>query len=118
MRDQAVIDGLNRVELIGHLGRAPEMRYTPSGKPVTSFSVVTIQDWVASNHELRRETDWFNIVAWGPLAEECKERLQKGQRVYVEGRLRTRRWKDGNDVLHSWAEIAAQNVLPFDCEGP
>ena len=66
--DRALLHGLNRVTLVGYLGRAPEMRYTPSGKPVTSFSIVTTHTWISSNREIQEETDWFNVVA-GPLAD-------------------------------------------------
>jgi single-strand DNA-binding protein len=97
--------------LIGCLGRAPEMRYTPNGKPVTSFSVITTHDWASSNGERHQETDWFNVVVWGELAEECKRSLSKGQQVYVEGRVKTRRWGDLNDGLHFCAEVIAQSVI-------
>ena len=103
--------GLNRVTLIGRLGRAPEMRYTPKGKPVTSFSVVTTHTWISSNNQVQEETDWFNIVACGSLAEACKESLTKGQPVYVEGRMKTRQWADADDVAHSRAEVVAQSVV-------
>lgn len=106
--------GLNRVTLIGHLGRAPEMRYTPSGKPVTSFSIVTTH--TSSLDHRRQETDWFNVVAWGILAEACKEYLSKGQRVYLEGRVKTREWRDEHDVARSCAEVVAQNVIPLQSD--
>jgi single-strand DNA-binding protein len=106
-------EGLNRVTLVGQLGRAPEMRYTPTGKPVTSFSIVTRHSWVASNNTVQEETDWFNVVAWGSLAEACKESLSKGQHVYVEGRMKTRRWQDASDATHSCAEVMAQSVIPL-----
>jgi len=108
-----VAQGLNRVTLIGQLGRAPEMRYTPTGKPVASFSVVITHSWISSNREQHQETDWFNVVAWGGLAEECKQRLSKGQRVYVEGRMKTRQWVDADDTPRSWAEVVAQSVIPL-----
>ena len=107
--------GLNRVTLIGHLGRAPEMRYTPSGKPVTSFSIVTTYTCVSPERQ-REETDWFNVVAWGGLAEVCKERLVKGQRVYLEGRVKTREWEDQHDVRRSCAEVVAQNIVPLQSD--
>ena len=103
--------GLNRVTLIGHLGRAPEMRYTPNGKPVTSFSIVTTHTWISSNNQVQKETDWFNVVAWGSLAEACKESLTKGQPVYVEGRMKTRQWADANAGTQSRAEVVAQSVV-------
>jgi single-strand DNA-binding protein len=69
--------GLNKVMIIGHLGREPEMRYTPSGRPVTSFSVATTRTWNSPDGERREETEWFNVVAWGNLAEICKQYLAK-----------------------------------------
>jgi single-strand DNA-binding protein len=110
----ALGQGLNRVTLVGRLGRAPEMRYTPSGKPVTSFSIVTTYSWLSSNHDIQEETDWFNVVAWGSLAEACKQSLTQGQRVYVEGRIKTRRWNDEDNVSHSWAEVVAQGVISLN----
>jgi len=107
-----MIQDLNRVMLIGYLGRVPEMRYTPTGKPVTSFSIVTQCHQDASDDVNCAETDWFNVVAWGSLAEACKEHLTKGQRVLIEGRMKTRRWQDADQVMHSCAEVVAQNVIP------
>ncbi len=86
--------GLNKVMVIGNLGRDPEMRYTPFGRPVTTFSVATTRNWSAADGQKRSETEWFNIVAWGSLAEICNQYLKKGQQVYIEGRLQTRRWED------------------------
>jgi single-strand DNA-binding protein len=100
--------------LIGHLGRAPEMRYTPEGKPVTSFSIITTHAWASSDGEQHEETDWFNVVAWGDLAEECKRSLSKGQQIYVEGRMKTRRWSDARDVSCSCAEVIAQSVIALE----
>jgi single-strand DNA-binding protein len=102
---------LNKAMLIGRLGRAPEMRYTPDGKPVTSFSVITTYGWESSSGEQQEETDWFNIVAWGDLAEECKQVLRKGQQVYVEGRMKTRRWSDADNAPCSCAELVAHDVI-------
>lgn len=109
----AMSQGLNKAILIGHLGRAPEMRYTPSGKPVTSFSIVTTYTFTASTGERREETDWFNIVVWGPLAEECKQRLTKGQQVFIEGRSKTRHWQDAAQVQRSCAEVIADRLIPL-----
>ena len=103
--------GLNKVMLIGRLGRDPEMRYTPSGRPVTTFSLATSRTWNTSEGERRTETEWFNIVAWGSLAEICKQFLNKGQQVYVEGRLQTRHWEDGEGVKHSVTEIVANEMI-------
>ncbi|HVO42031.1 MAG TPA: single-stranded DNA-binding protein, partial [Aggregatilineales bacterium] len=63
--------GLNKVMIIGHLGRDPELRYTPSGRPVASFSVATSRTWTSAEGDRREETEWFNVVAWGNLAEIC-----------------------------------------------
>jgi single-strand DNA-binding protein len=109
-----VTQGLNRATLIGHLGRAPEMRYTPDGKPVTSFSVITRYTWASSDGRRHPDTDWFNVVAWGELAEECKHALGKGQLVYVEGRMKNRRWVDGNDIPCACAEIVAHDVIALE----
>lgn len=97
--------------IIGYLGKDPEMRYTPSGKPVTTFSVATSRSWNSSDGERHTETEWFNIVAWGNLAEICKQYLNKGQQVYIEGRLQTRRWEDAEDKKHTSTEIVASEMM-------
>ena len=103
--------GLNKVQIIGHLGREPEMRYTPSGKPVTTFTVAVSRTWNAGDGERHSETEWFNIVAWGNLAEVCKQYLNKGQQVYIEGRLQTRRWDDKEGGKHTSIEIVANEMM-------
>ena len=103
--------GLNKVMVIGHLGRDPEMRYTPSGRPVTTFSVATSRSWTTNDGERHSETEWFNVVAWGNLAEICKQYLQKGQQVYVEGRLQTRKWEDTSGNKHLSVEIVANEMM-------
>jgi single-strand DNA-binding protein len=103
--------GLNKVMLIGRLGRDPEMRYTPSGRPVTTFSLATSRTWNTSEGERRTETEWFTVVAWGSLAEICKQYLVKGQQVYVEGRLQTRHWEDNDGNKHSATEIVANEMI-------
>jgi len=108
--------GLNKVMLIGHLGRSPEMRYTPDGKPVTSFSIVTTYPTTSSNGTYHDEVDWFNVIVWGALAETCKETLHTGQRVFIEGRMKTRQWTDTDNVLHSGAEVVAQRLIPLQHE--
>jgi single-strand DNA-binding protein len=103
--------GLNKVMIIGNLGRDPEMRYTPSGKPVTTFSVATSRTWSTSDGEKREETEWFNVVAWSSLAEICKQYLTKGQQVYIEGRLQTRHWDDQEGNKHTSVEIVANEMI-------
>ena len=103
--------GLNKVMVIGHLGRDPEMRYTPSGRPVTTFSVAVSRSWNTADGERRTETEWFNIVAWGNLAEICKQYLHKGQQVYIEGRLQTRRWEDNEGQKRTSVEVVANEMM-------
>jgi single-strand DNA-binding protein len=97
--------------LIGNLGRDPEMRYTPSGRPVTTYSVASSRSWKTADGETRSETEWFNIVAWGSLAEICNQYLQKGQQVYIEGRLQTRRWEDDEGNKRSTTEVVAREMI-------
>lgn len=103
--------GLNKVMIIGNLGREPEMRYTPSGRPVTTFSVATSRTWNTSEGEKHVETEWFNVVAWSNLAEICKQYLTKGQQVYIEGRLQTRHWEDQEGNKHTSVEIVANEMI-------
>ncbi|MBT3389767.1 MAG: single-stranded DNA-binding protein [Chloroflexi bacterium] len=102
--------GLNKVMIIGHLGRDPEMRYTPSGRPVTTFSVATNRSWSTADGERRTDTEWFNVVTWNKLAEICNQYLTKGQQVYIEGRLQTRRWEDSNGTRHTSVEVVANEM--------
>ncbi len=103
--------GLNKVMVIGHLGRDPEMRYTPSGRPVTTFSVATTRAWHSADGERHEETEWFNVVAWGSLAEICNQHLRRGQQAYVEGRLQTRRWDDAEGKKHYATELVAKEII-------
>jgi single-strand DNA-binding protein len=103
--------GLNKVMIIGYVGREPEMRYTPSGRPVTSFSVATSRTWTSAEGERREETEWFNVVAWGNLAEICKAHLTKSQQVYIEGRLQTRGWEDETGKKHFRTELVANEMI-------
>ncbi len=103
--------GLNKVMIIGRLGRDPEMRYTPSGRPVTTFNVATTRSWNSSDGERHTETEWFNVVAWGSLAEICKQHLVKSQQVYIEGRLQTRVWEDNTGNKRTSIEIVANEMI-------
>jgi len=103
--------GLNKVMIIGELGREPEMRYTPSGRPVTTFNVSSTRSWNSSDGERHSETEWFNVVAWGSLAEICKNYLCKDLPVYIEGRLQTRVWEDSNGNKRSSTEIVAKEMI-------
>ena len=105
---------LNKVMVIGNLGRDPEMRYMPDGQAVTSFSVATSRSWKNSAGELHKETEWFNVVAWGDLAEICKHDLCEGHCVYVEGRLQTRSWEDDTGEKCFRTELVANEVISLD----
>ncbi|WP_423224099.1 single-stranded DNA-binding protein [Candidatus Amarolinea aalborgensis] len=106
--------GLNKVMIIGQIGHDPDMRYTPSGKPVTSFSVTVTRTWVTAEGERREATEWFNVVAWGNLAEICNQYLRKGRRVYVEGHLQTRSWEDQSGQKHFRTELVANEMIMLD----
>jgi single-strand DNA-binding protein len=109
--------GLNKAMIIGNLGRDPEMRYTPSGKPVTSFSVAVTRTRNKPEGERVEITDWFNVVAWDRLAEICSQYLTKGSLVYVEGRLETRSWEGDNGQKHYRTELVAYDVNILDRKG-
>ncbi len=105
---------LNKVMIIGRLGTDPEMRYTANGNAVTSFRVATNFVSTTPDGERREETEWFPVVAWRNLAEQCSQYLQKGRRVYVEGRLRTRSWEAPDGQRRFRTEVIANRVLFLD----
>ena len=106
--------GLNKVMIIGNVGRDPEMRYTPSGSAVTSFSVAVGRRWTTPDNQQRDETEWFNVVAWDKLAETCNQLITKGRKVYIEGRLQTRSWEGQDGQKRYRTEVVAQNMLLLD----
>jgi len=108
---------LNKVTIIGNVGNEPEMRFTPNGKPVTSFSVATNWVYTSPEGERRQETEWFNVVAWNRLAEQCNQFLAKGKLVYAEGRLHTRSWEGQDGQQHSRMELIANRVIFLDRKG-
>lgn len=105
---------LNKIIIIGNVGNEPEMRFTPNGKPVTSFSVATNWVYTTPEGERRQETEWFNIVAWNRLAEQCNQFLAKGKLVYTEGRIHTRNWEGQDGQTHSKMEVVANRVIFLD----
>lgn len=106
---------LNKVMIIGNVGRLPEMRYTPNGNPVTTFTVATNRRWLTPEGEPREETEWFNIVAWNKLAENCNQLIStKGTKVYVEGRLQTRSWEGQDGQKRTRTEVIASSVILLD----
>ena len=106
--------GLNKVMIIGNVGTDPEMRYTANGNPVTTFRIATSRNYTTPEGERREETEWFNIVTWSRLAENCSQFLQKGRRAYVEGRLRTRSWEAQDGQKRFRTEVIANTVLFLD----
>lgn len=105
---------LNKIMLIGNVGTDPEMRFTASGNPVTSFRIATSRVYTTAEGERRQETEWFTVVAWRKQAESCNQFLSKGQRVYVEGSLRTRAWEGKDGQKRVTAEVIANRVLFLD----
>lgn len=87
------------------------MRYTPNGNPVTTFSVAVNRVYNTQDGERHEETEWFRVVAWNQLAERCNQYLSKGQKVYVDGRIRTDRWEGRDGTPRTTIEIVAQNVV-------
>jgi single-strand DNA-binding protein len=101
---------VNKVILIGRLGRDPEIKYTPSGAPVAKFSVATDEVFKDRAGEQQRRTEWHNIVAWNKLAEICGEYLTKGKQVYIEGSIRSRQWEDQSGNKRTAYEIVARDM--------
>jgi single-strand DNA-binding protein len=106
MLREGIMPALNRVQLIGYLGRDPESKYTPTGKRVTDFSIAVTERWKTAEGETREHTEWVNIEAWGRLAEICHEYLNKGSLVYVEGRLRTNRYEEEGETRYFTKVVA------------
>ena len=102
---------LNKVQLTGHLGADPEMRYTAQGSAVTTFRVASNRVWKDRDGNPHEDTEWFRIVAWDRLGEICNQYLTKGTRVYVEGRLQTRKWTDQEGQERYMTEVVAQDMI-------
>jgi single-strand DNA-binding protein len=108
------VKSINKVILIGHVGRAPEIRYTQGGAPVANFSLATNESWTSNTGERQERTEWHRIVAWRKLAEICQEYVQKGSLLYVEGKLQTRNYEDRDGVKRYITEIQASNIAMLD----
>jgi single-strand DNA-binding protein len=102
--------GVNKVILVGNLGRDPEIRYTTGGQAVANFTIATSESYTNKEGEKQETTEWHRIVAWGRLAEICGEYLTKGRMVYVEGALQTRSWEDKEGNTRRTTEIVARNM--------
>ena len=108
------MDGLNKIMVIGNVGTDPEMRYTPSGSPVTSFRIATSRSYTAQDNERKQETEWFTVVAWNNLAEQVNQYLTKGRRAYVEGRIKSHSFQGNDGQMRVRNEIVASRVLFLD----
>ena len=108
---------LNKVMIIGNLGSEPEMRFTPNGNPVTSFRIATNRMYTTPDGERKQETEWFSVVVWGKLAEQCNQFLTKGRLVYAEGRLSTRSWEGQDGQKRYRTEVVANQVSFLDRQG-
>jgi single-strand DNA-binding protein len=109
---------LNRVQLIGNLTRDPELRYTPQGTAVCSFSIATNRNWTTDTGEKKEEVEFHRIVSWNKLAELCSQFLVKGRKVYVEGRLVTRQWSAQDGTQKQTTEIVISDMILLDSKRP
>lgn len=109
---------LNRVQLIGNMTRDPELRYTPSGTAVCSFSIATNRNWTTDQGEKKEEAEFHRIVAWNKLAELCSQFLVKGRKVYVEGRLQTRNWTAQDGTQRNSTEVVIDEMILLDSKRP
>lgn len=105
------MSSLNKIMLIGNLGRDPEIRYTPEGTPVANFSLATSENWTDKSGSRQEHTEWHNIVAWKRLADLSQKYLTKGRQVYIEGRIRTREWNDRDGNKRRTTEVVATQMV-------
>lgn len=108
---------LNKVTLIGNLTRDPELRYTPAGTAVCTFGLATNRQWTTESGEKKEDVEFHRIVAWQKLAELCSQLLNKGRKVYVEGRLQTRKWKGQDEVEKTTTEVIITDMIILDNKG-
>ncbi len=101
---------VNKTILMGNLGADPELRYTPSGRPVCNFRVATNESWTDDKGQKQQRTEWHRITVWGKTAESCGQYLKKGRLVYIEGKLQTREWEDKDKVKRYTTEVVAAFV--------
>jgi single-strand DNA-binding protein len=108
---------VNKVILVGRLGKDPELKYTQGGTPVAKFSIATDETWKDQSGEKQQRTEWHNIVAWRKLAEICGQYLNKGKLVYIEGKLQTRSWDDKEGHKRYTTEVVADNMVMLSGKG-
>jgi single-strand DNA-binding protein len=109
--------GVNKVILVGNLGRDPEVRYTKDGTAVANLNLATTETWNDGSGQRQERTEWHKVVAWGKLAEIAKEYLSKGKQVYIEGRLQTRSWEDKEGVKRYTTEVKADQMVMLGGRG-
>ncbi|MGB9617961.1 MAG: single-stranded DNA-binding protein [Desulfomonilaceae bacterium] len=108
---------LNKVMLLGYLGRDPEVRYTSSGRAVATFTLATSQRWKDQDGTEQERTEWHRIVAWGKLGEICSEYLSKGKQIFLEGRIQSREWEDQDGNKRTTYEIVANDIIMVGSAG-
>lgn len=108
---------LNKVMLLGNLGRDPELRYTSSGRAVATFTLATSQRWKDQDGTDQERTEWHKIVAWGKLGEICGEYLSKGKQIFLEGRIQSREWEDQDGNKRTTYEIIANDIIMIGSSG-
>ena len=108
---------LNKVILIGNLGRDPDIRHTEKGNAISTFSLATNSSWVDRDGVRSEKTEWHSIVAWNRLAEICHQIIKKGDQIYIEGRLRTRSWEDENGESHYRTEVITEQMIKLSRRG-
>jgi len=109
---------LNKIMLIGNLGKDPDLQVTSDGTPVTKFSLAVNRTYKAATGESKKETEWFTIVAWRQLAETCERYLRKGSKVYIEGRLTQRKYTDREGTQRTAVEVIASDMQMLDSKPP
>ena len=105
---------VNKVILVGHIGNKPEGRYTAGGLSTANFSLATNESWVDSGNNKKERTEWHNIIAWNKLADFATDYLQKGQLIYIEGKIQSRSYTDKKDVQKRITEIIAITITPLE----
>ncbi len=109
--------GVNKVILVGNLGRDPELRHTPQGQAVANFTMATSENWMGRDGQKQERTEWHRVVVWGKLAELCGKYLAKGRKAYIEGKLQTRSWDNKEGQKQYTTEIVANVVQFLDSAG-
>lgn len=112
------VRSLNKVQLIGNLTRDPELRYTPNGTAVCTFTIATNREWTVESGEKREEAEFTRVVSWNKLAELCSQLLSKGRKVFVEGRLQTRSWTSQDGTQRTATEVVINDMIVLDSRRP